>query len=73
MDIITKKKLEEKEKRINYRKKIQEGKFKTVICKPGEEEFIFDGSSIIYKSPREIYDCDWKLFVEIKKSELINF
>lgn len=66
------KKLEEKKKKIQFRKKIQEGKFKKIICKPSEEEFIFDDATIIYKNPRKIYDCDWNLFVDIKKDELID-
>ena len=61
-----------KEKKIKMRKKIQSGKFKTIICKPSEEEFNFKKKQIIYKRPREICYTDWKMFVEIKEYSLMN-
>ena len=54
------------------RKKIQSGKFKTIICKPSEKEFNFKKKQIIYKRPREICDTDWNMFVEIKEYSLMN-
>ena len=61
-----------KEKKIKMRKKIQSGKFKTIICKPSEKEFNFKKKQIIYKRPREICYTDWKMFVEIKEYSLMN-
>ena len=80
---LTKKKEEEKKKKeeklkklkeqkIKMRKKIQSGKFKTIICKPSEKEFNFKKKQIIYKRPREICDTDWNMFVEIKDYSLMN-
>lgn len=61
-----------KERKTKWRKEIQKGKFKTIICKPSEEEFIFKNAKIIYKCPRKIFDDVWKLLVDINEDSLMK-
>ena len=60
------------EQKREKRKKIQEGKCRIITCKPSEEGFIFDNYPIVYKRPKDICDCTWKMFVDIDENNLTN-
>ena len=66
---IEKKRKERKE----LRTKIQLEKCQIIEANPNEEEFDFENYKIIFTKPRNIYNGNWKLFLDIDQNENKKF